>query len=324
MTFNQYKIKISQNKKLNFKKIDNRFYYVYRITNIFDKTHYYGSRVSNKKPEIDFWSYGTSSKQIGRVNHIKECRNEYKLKIIKVFDNNASKILYESYLHDYFDVKNNDKFWNKTNQTPFGFDTTGKISVKNKNNISFLIDSGDERFISGELIGVTKNRPDIVRKRHNTMIEQNLYVKNGQKISAALNKKIIFDGEITTVAKNRGRKTRKTLIEPFLKDGKVTNGYKEQAITHSKTKRRKGKIFDLYKRDEIVMKRVPVVLLRGLTQLITKTAKDIPLGNLECNKKQYINNKKEYLIGLYVLPSEDKNSIFDGNLGELIELIKLI
>lgn len=42
-----------------------------------------------------------------------------------MFDNSGDKILFESYLHQYFDVKSNTFFLNLVNQTPFGFDRTG-------------------------------------------------------------------------------------------------------------------------------------------------------------------------------------------------------
>ena len=53
-------------------------------------------------------------------------KERYKLKIIKVFNNPGDKILYEAFLHQYFNVKLHNNFWNESNQTPFGYDTTGK------------------------------------------------------------------------------------------------------------------------------------------------------------------------------------------------------
>jgi len=123
-----------RSKKLSF-ETDNRIHYVYRIT--YNNEYYYGSRTSLDQDIIkDFWNYGTSSK---RKNLIIENKEKYKLKIIKVFDNPGDKILYESYLHQLFDVKNHNSFWNESNQTPFGFDTTGMkfiFTQEHKNNMS--------------------------------------------------------------------------------------------------------------------------------------------------------------------------------------------
>ena len=132
MTFKQYKISVLQNpksEKLDFQS-DGREHYVYRITDYTrtEKQHYYGSHTPTKGKkysslEEEFWTYKTSSK----YNVLNEnAKNNYKLKILKVFDNPADKMIYESYLHQYFDVKLHNSFWNEGNQTAFGFDTTGK------------------------------------------------------------------------------------------------------------------------------------------------------------------------------------------------------
>lgn len=108
---------------------DGRDHYVYRISD-YTRTkeeHYYGSHTPSKGKKYnnlidEFWTYGTSSE----YNALNENKKEnYKLKIIKVFSNPADKILYEAFLHQYHNVKIHYNFWNKSNQTPFGFDTTG-------------------------------------------------------------------------------------------------------------------------------------------------------------------------------------------------------
>lgn len=123
-------LKDTRIKKLNFEP-DGRVHYVYRITDYTrtEKEHYYGSRSTPKHDPgkdilEDFWSYKTSSK----YNTLNENNKEnYKVKIIrKDFSSRAEANIYEAYLHQYFDVKLHDKFWNEGNQTPFGFDTTGK------------------------------------------------------------------------------------------------------------------------------------------------------------------------------------------------------
>ena len=98
---------------------DGRVYYVYRITSLIDGKHYYGSRIKKKGTiEEDFWKYCTSST---RKKDIKTNKNNYKLKIIKTLQSNTEMMLYESFLHAYFDVKGRDNiFFNKSNQSPFG------------------------------------------------------------------------------------------------------------------------------------------------------------------------------------------------------------
>ena len=125
-TYKEYKqsvIKkaIEKNKPFTFEKVDNRYHYIYRVTNLETGLHYYGSRTSN---ELDIGIKYFTSSNIIRKDFKKHPEN-YKYKIIRIFDNTKDKEIYESYLHQYFNVKTNDKFYNRANQTPFGFDTTG-------------------------------------------------------------------------------------------------------------------------------------------------------------------------------------------------------
>jgi hypothetical protein len=121
-----------QSEKLIFENKHIGIYYVYRIFDKEDKTYYYGSRVSKKEIiKDDFWDYCTSGLKKQLI--IKHKEKRFKLKILKVFDNPGDMIIYESFLHQFFDVKNHNKFWNKSNQTPWGFSTAGlKFSNPNK------------------------------------------------------------------------------------------------------------------------------------------------------------------------------------------------
>ncbi len=113
--------------------IDNRVYYVYRVTDIETKEYYYGSRIQVKETiEDDFWFYCTSSK---KKQDILENPQKYKLKVIKVLDNSDDMMIYESFLHQYFDVKSNKNFWNGSNQTPFGFSTAGLHPINLHNSL---------------------------------------------------------------------------------------------------------------------------------------------------------------------------------------------
>lgn len=127
-TYKQYlKIYVKVNgrdKKLNFISVDDRLYYVYRVTHIEENISYYGSRICKSKvsPMFDLYKYCTSSE---RKKHILANKEQYKFKVIKVFNNYADMICYESFLHQYFDVKTNNSFFNKANQLPHSFSTAG-------------------------------------------------------------------------------------------------------------------------------------------------------------------------------------------------------
>jgi hypothetical protein len=119
-----------RSKKLCFKP-DGREHYVYRITDYTrdEKEHYIGSHTPSKGKVYsnlidEFWTYKTSSK----YNVLNEDKKEnYKIKILRVFDNPADKIIYEAFLHQYHDVKLSNKFWNETNQGPLNWSNTNMI-----------------------------------------------------------------------------------------------------------------------------------------------------------------------------------------------------
>lgn len=121
-TYKEYDYRVKRDEridKLDFTG-DGRTHYVYRVSDVSKNIHYYGSRVSSQSNlEDDFWNYGSSGKL--KESILKHGSTKYKLKIIKSFDNYGDRIIYESYLHQYFDVRNHERFANKANQKPFGF-----------------------------------------------------------------------------------------------------------------------------------------------------------------------------------------------------------
>ncbi len=125
MIFKKYKEKILKDPRsstLDFTP-DGRTHYAYRVSRLLEVSHYYGSHTDISVDTIGT-EYYTSSKYL--EESFKANPENYKIKIIRRFDNPGDKILFESYLHQYFDVKSHDSFINRSNQTPFGFDTTGK------------------------------------------------------------------------------------------------------------------------------------------------------------------------------------------------------
>ncbi len=130
MTFKKYKERVlndPRSEKLDFNP-DGRNHYVYRVSR---EEHYYGSK-SEKLGGVNDTigdGYYTSSNYL--EESFKGNPEDYKVKIIRRFDNPVDKILFESYLHQKFDVKNHDSFINRSNQTPWGFDTTGTACGSN-------------------------------------------------------------------------------------------------------------------------------------------------------------------------------------------------
>jgi len=132
------------------------YHYTYRITNIITKMHYYGDRTSKVEPVADLGKIYFSS-YTNRYFKVDQLENpsHYKYKILKVFDTRSEAKDLEKQLHMKFDVKNNPKFINRQNQNCISFDTTGKVTVRDKNNKTFQVSINDERYLSGELHGTT-------------------------------------------------------------------------------------------------------------------------------------------------------------------------
>lgn len=106
-----------------------KYHYVYRITNVITEMFYYGDRSCNCHPseDIGIKYFSTSSLKLF-INDQKENPQDYKYKIVRIFEScrtDAKQLEVE--LHKRFDVKNNKKFINRSNQTSSGF-SNGDIS----------------------------------------------------------------------------------------------------------------------------------------------------------------------------------------------------
>lgn len=135
--------------------MDNKsiYHYVYRITNISSCKHYYGKRSSNIIPEKDLGvKYFSSSTDKKFIHDQKTNPQKYKYKIIKLFKTATEAVEFEIKLHRKFNVGINENFYNKSNQTSSGYDTTGMVSVKDKNGNTMIVSKDDTRYLSGELV----------------------------------------------------------------------------------------------------------------------------------------------------------------------------
>jgi hypothetical protein len=105
---------------------DGRYHYVYRITNLVENKHYYGSRTSKIIPNLDLgYIYYSSSSNVKFIEDQKINPEKYKYKIISTHANRHKAINCEIILHNKFKVSINEMFYNKCIQRATGFDTTG-------------------------------------------------------------------------------------------------------------------------------------------------------------------------------------------------------
>ena len=104
-----------------------KIHYTYRITNTKLNKHYYGCRTSKINPKLDLGiKYFSSSYNKEFMLDQKENPQDYKYKIIKIFDNRKDALELEIKLHAKFEVGINESFYNKAKQTSTGWDASGK------------------------------------------------------------------------------------------------------------------------------------------------------------------------------------------------------
>ena len=165
--------------------------YVYRITNIKEQKYYYGSRKSKKEDLMqDLKSYRSSFKKWFKVDQINNPDN-YKYKIIRVFETRDEATIFESKLHYKFDVKTHSKFYNLSNQTPNGFSTSGCVAVydpileENK-----LVSKNDSKYIDGNYISINKGKVVV-------------HDKCGKRFQVDVNDERYLSGELVSINKGK-------------------------------------------------------------------------------------------------------------------------
>lgn len=103
-----------------------KYHYVYRITNIKETKHYYGTRSSNCLPHEDLgFKYFSSSKDRDFIQDQKSNPENYKYKIIRICKTRKEALNLEIELHEKFNVGVNESFYNRAKQTSTGWDTSG-------------------------------------------------------------------------------------------------------------------------------------------------------------------------------------------------------
>lgn len=103
-----------------------KFHYVYRITNLVKNKHYYGIRSTKVKPIDDLGvKYFSSSTDKDFIKDQKNNPQDYRYKIIFVYDSRKTALRTEIKLHEMFNVGVNESFYNRSKQTAIGFDRSG-------------------------------------------------------------------------------------------------------------------------------------------------------------------------------------------------------
>ena len=138
-----------------------KHHYIYRITNILLRMYYYGVRSTNLNPKDDLGTkYFSSSSNKEFIKDQKENPQNYRYKIIRIFDNRKDAISLEIKLHNKFNVKLHESFYNRANQTVVGFDMTGRIQYRSTKQRVEMSNIKKEQWMN--------NKEQIVEKIRNT------------------------------------------------------------------------------------------------------------------------------------------------------------
>jgi len=112
--------------------------FVYLIYNKVTKKMYIGTKSSNDEPkDVIGVTYFSSSCDDEFMNEQKEHPENFKYRVLKNFDKREDAINLEIFLHKKYKVAGSERFYNLSNQTSEGWDTTGvKYSEERKKQIS--------------------------------------------------------------------------------------------------------------------------------------------------------------------------------------------
>ena len=103
-----------------------KYHYTYWITNTKENKHYLGVRSCDIPPIYDLGvRYFSSSTNKEFIKHQEDYSTQYHYRVIGLFPTRELAMLNEIELHSFYNVKNNSRFYNKTNQTSTGFDASG-------------------------------------------------------------------------------------------------------------------------------------------------------------------------------------------------------
>jgi hypothetical protein len=133
------------------------YHYVYRITNLVEKKHYYGKRSSKCDPKLDLGKiyFSSSLDESFKLDQKKNPQN-YRYKVVQSFQSGKEAIIREAILHHKFDVGANPRFYNKTKQTPNGFDSSRSVTVKDlRTNKNFVMSMEDFEKSEDNIVGAS-------------------------------------------------------------------------------------------------------------------------------------------------------------------------
>ena len=188
-------------------KDKNKYNFVYQITEISTNMKYIGSHGTEKSNALKaLKKYKSNSKDKQFILNQKLNPLNYWYEILSYHETRDEALFEESILHLLYDVKCHPKYYNRSNQLPNGFTTTGKVCVKDEyGNISF-VNCDDHRIASRELVHITTGKV-VVKDIHGNVSQvdkNNSDYLSGKLVHNTTGKVVVKDihGNVSQVDKN--------------------------------------------------------------------------------------------------------------------------
>lgn len=237
------------------------------------KKFYYGCRFAKNCHPDDLWTkYFTSSSYVDSFR--KEFGEPDIIKIHRTFTDKTSCLIFEEKYLTKIDAKSNNLFLNESNGNK-EFNTAGKVAVKDSSGNTSLVFNTDPRFLSGELVALSKGRKCLneeSRRKRGLYATGKVAVKdsNGNKYLIDKNDPRYLSGELIPVSKGITKSEKFKETTSKRKKGKVT------------VKDKNGNKFEVDKNDpryisgELVGQSKGTLMAKDNNGKIFRTTKDDP------------------------------------------------
>ncbi len=229
---------------------EDMIYYTYLITNTKQNKYYIGSRQCEVDPIKDIGvKYFSSSTDEDFAQDQKQNPDDYEYRVLGLFANREDAFLYEMELHETYKASSNPSFYNRANCTSTGFNTSGTVTVKDKDGNTMKVPIDDPRYKSGELEHIAKGTVTVKDKDgnvmqvpiddpryksgelvHNTKGTVTVKDKDGNTMKVPIDDPRFLSGELVPIAKGTvavkdkdGNTTRVPIDDPRYKSGELNH-----------------------------------------------------------------------------------------------------
>lgn len=145
------------------------YHYVYEIIEKSSGKRYIGSRTSVLLPENDLGIvYFSSTTDLNFYKRQLSKPDDYEYVILSVYATRIEANAEERRLHELYKVNANDNFYNKVITAINAFNPSGMVVVKDKIGNIYHVSLDDERYLSGELVHISKGKITVIDKDGNT------------------------------------------------------------------------------------------------------------------------------------------------------------